>query len=155
MPKKTFTIVNEILSCLYELGKLLPQPFETPYAHVRRIRSIQYKSYYTSVKQLQKRGAVKLTKNEGINQLQLTPKGKLEVLLIKARLKEKMKWDGKWRIIMFDIPEKSKSLRHRFRNLLKENNFHTKAFADFSKLFSNMTSTKNGYFFVIQTCRRF
>lgn len=49
--------------------------------------------------------------------LKLTDTGKLEALLRKILLDDK--WDGKWRIIIFDIPEKHKKIRDVLRSKLK------------------------------------
>jgi phenylacetic acid degradation operon negative regulatory protein len=53
----------------------------------------------------------------------LTKKGELEALLAKAYLPVKQPWDGKWRMVMFDILEESKKQRHKLRVLLKAGNF--------------------------------
>lgn len=56
--------------------------------------------------------------------IKLTRSGQLEALLVKARLAEKpKKWDGKWRMVIFDIPEDSHEKRDFLRYLLKKNNF--------------------------------
>ena len=36
------------------------------------------------------------------------------------RISNQAKWDGKWRILMFDIPEKEKGAREALRNKIKE-----------------------------------
>ena len=38
--------------------------------------------------------------------------------------KKVMRWDGKWRVVIFDVPEKRRSVRGRVRNLLKLFNFY-------------------------------
>ncbi len=37
---------------------------------------------------------------------------------------DKIRWDGKWRLLMFDIPEKLRGLRHTFRRKLKQLGFY-------------------------------
>jgi len=37
---------------------------------------------------------------------------------------ERKKWDGKWRIVVFDIPEKKKGVRNALRRKLKELGFY-------------------------------
>src|SRR5690606_20082068 len=32
-------------------------------------------------------------------------------------------WDGRWRMVLFDIPQRENSLRQKLRKLLKENRF--------------------------------
>ena len=44
-------------------------------------------------------------------------------MLLKARVTKSEKWDGKWRVLVFDIPEAFHLERDRFRLLLKQNNF--------------------------------
>ena len=61
---------------------------------------------------------------EGKPYLQLTQKGKEN---IKKRFPlltlNQNKWDGKWRIVIFDIEEKNKKVRETFRHKLKELGF--------------------------------
>ena len=51
----------------------------------------------------------------------MTPKGKVRIF--KAYINEKPRWDGKWRIVVFDIPEHHKNLRENFRGKLMELGF--------------------------------
>ena len=37
--------------------------------------------------------------------------------------RQKQMWDGKWRIVMFDIPEVARGLRNNLRDFLKQNDF--------------------------------
>lgn len=127
--EKLGLIAHNILFALKELGELLPRDFETPYAHARRLRGMSYKTYYNSVRQLEGQGDVKLTyKKSSAGKkkvfIQLTPKGNLKVLLTKAKIQKQSRWDGKWRLVIFDIPEQTRTLRNKFRQLLKKNKFY-------------------------------
>ncbi|PIP30803.1 hypothetical protein CO123_02305 [bacterium (Candidatus Howlettbacteria) CG_4_9_14_3_um_filter_37_10] len=53
--------------------------------------------------------------------LQVTPKGKMKIYKLIG--KENRAWDGKWRLIFFDIPEKQRHKRDFFRRKLKELGF--------------------------------
>jgi CRISPR-associated endonuclease Cas2 len=58
--------------------------------------------------------------------LRVTQKG--EWVLRRAQLVSKARhvkkrWDGKWRVVVFDIPEKRKGLRQRLKNALKETGY--------------------------------
>lgn len=58
--------------------------------------------------------------------LKITDEGK--IFLIKnnlelLRIERGRKWDGKWRIVSFDIPHSKKSARDTFRKFLKQFNF--------------------------------
>ncbi len=55
--------------------------------------------------------------------LKLTHKGQLEGLIQKVSVERSEEWDGKWRLVIFDIPESSKEKRSLFRTLLKKNQF--------------------------------
>lgn len=50
--------------------------------------------------------------------VRLTDKGKEKALLAQMLVKDK-KWDGRWRIVVFDIPEKRRVVRDLFRSKLK------------------------------------
>lgn len=57
----------------------------------------------------------------------LTEKGKRFALRYNPdlmTLKKPSRWDGKWRIVMFDIPEKKKAAREAFRKYLAELGFY-------------------------------
>lgn len=80
---------------------------------------INYGALYQAIKGLREKGYIELTKNDEKRILmRLTSKGKQE-LKIRQLLEEK-NWDGKWRIVIFDIPEKHKKLRHVLRWKLRE-----------------------------------
>jgi phenylacetic acid degradation operon negative regulatory protein len=70
------------------------------------------------------KGWIKYVDKNNDRFVKLTKKGQLEALLAKARIPAKPgKWDGKWRVIIFDIPEESEEKRDFFRYLLKKNGF--------------------------------
>lgn len=58
--------------------------------------------------------------------LTLTEKGKMRVLLYHFRNMKiaKGKWDGNWRIVVFDIPEKLRDGRDALRNKLRNLGFY-------------------------------
>jgi DNA-binding transcriptional regulator PaaX len=68
------------------------------------------------ISSLKARGYIKKTEKGW----ELTPKGRIEIIKIILRKKLEMKkWDGKWRIIIFDIPELSRKDRDFLRRELK------------------------------------
>ena len=81
-----------------------------------------HRSIFLKMHDLQRRGYVR--EKEGKNQsfFHLTPKGKLSILkyLHLERLRPK-KWDGRWRIVIFDLPETLKKWRNYLRVELKSN----------------------------------
>jgi len=123
MPKKESTIVNAILFVLdATVGTMTA--FSPSEIRKKIWFGKSYNSYRNAAYNLQKRGSVKIVTKNGKKFLQLTKKGRLEVLLAKAKMAVSGKWDGKWRLIIFDIPEWAKPRRNQLRKLLKKNNFH-------------------------------
>ena len=122
MPKKEFTIANDLLFAITAaVGKMMEL---SPYALRDKILfGKNYNTYRNTVYNIRKKGLVKIVTKDGKKFLKLTKKGELEVLLAKARMPTKEKWDGKWRLVMFDIPEEAKRQRDKLRDLLKRNNF--------------------------------
>ena len=67
---------------------------------------------------LQQRGLIEETDER----LQLTEKGEIHIariLLREYKVPEPVRWDGKWRLLMFDIHEKRRRVRSRLRKLLQ------------------------------------
>ena len=53
--------------------------------------------------------------------LRITPKGERELRLLDSgayQLKKPKRWDGRWRVLIFDIPEHRRSLRNKLRQTL-------------------------------------
>ena len=117
------SLVNAVLDQIWLAGQFLPRPFESKYAWARRLKRIDPDKAYRTLRHLESDGLVRVQKKEDGNFVLLTSKGELIVLLNKAAIVRQGKWDHKWRIIIFDIPETSKNKRREFRLLLKQNNF--------------------------------
>ena len=77
-------------------------------------------SYANAMYGLKRRGYVKMTKTNNVSFFHLTPKGRLSILkfLHLENIRSK-KWDGRWRIAIFDIPEGRKKTREYLRHKLK------------------------------------
>ena len=67
---------------------------------------------------------IKLLKKDG-NELVLTPKGErlLSVVTFKDIVRRAGSWDGRWRVLIFDIPENRKHVRERVREFLRSIGF--------------------------------
>ncbi len=123
--KRKLTLAAQVLLYFFAFAEFIPRPFESKGYYTRRImggKTDDY-SYYRIMKKLSEKGWIKIYKDGKKKLYSLTKAGQLEALFIKARLPEKAKWDGKWRIIVFDIPEQARSARNKLRNLLKTNGF--------------------------------
>ena len=95
-----------------QMARILPHPDRSRarrkklYARILNARSV-----------LRQRGLV----DEAEGRLRLTSKGRahIERILIREyRIPEPVWWDGKWRILMFDIYEKRRKVRAKLRALL-------------------------------------
>ena len=84
------------------------------------------KSVYNSIKHLQKNKLIDITEKDGKTIIKITKNGKSKLLEYEfedMRIKKPKKWDSKWRIIGFDIPEKRKKAREALRHKMKELGF--------------------------------
>ncbi len=72
-------------------------------------------------KRLRENGFVELISDEELA-ARITDEGKTKALWAKMKLEDE-KWDGKWRIIMWDIPEKRRKARDLLRHQLKQLGF--------------------------------
>lgn len=63
---------------------------------------------------------------EGLVEIVLTKDGEKKALRFKIdeiEIKKPAKWDGQWRVVIFDIPERFKKAREALRNKLKDLGF--------------------------------
>lgn len=76
-----------------------------------------------AIKRLQKKDMVRIVNRNGHEVVEITALGKKKVLdydLENMQLETKKKWDGKWRIVMFDIPQAKKRARDAVSFKIKE-----------------------------------
>jgi hypothetical protein len=77
------------------------------------------RSFTQFIGYLQKQGYIKTKSLEGIRGVMLTPKGTDRILQVKRKLTVKRKRkDGKWIMIIFDIPEMQRKVRDLLRDAL-------------------------------------
>jgi len=80
-----------------------------------------------TAKTLLRHGIVKIKRENGIPVVRIAERGKVEVLkydLDKIVIKKPDHWDGKWRLVMFDISDKYKKIRDLIRAKLKGMGFY-------------------------------
>ncbi len=91
-------------------------------------RDINYKQLRRSVMALHNFGVVKTKRNnDGTMEIVLTEKGKKIAKLYSLdslEIKKMRRWDKKWRMVIFDIPEKKRQVRDIFRFHLKRLEFY-------------------------------
>lgn len=87
------------------------------YRYQYGIPNLKKASLAQALKRLREKGYIDLDKFNNDLILKLTDKGRGEAVLRKVLKDEE--WDGKWRIIFFDIPEKHRKVRNVLRSKLK------------------------------------
>ncbi|MBU3942504.1 hypothetical protein KKA24_00810 [Patescibacteria group bacterium] len=84
------------------------------------------KKVYDAFYRLRKDGCIQIEQNNFDVRIRLTDKGKKKANWMQIDdliLKKNKKWDGKWRIVMFDIVQLKTFYRNVFRSKLKEMGF--------------------------------
>lgn len=122
------TKTSKILLLLLEAHGMLAKAVAYPslskalypeYEHYKASRRLE-----ATMHRLLKQGWIKSEYREAKRVIILTRKGHLEALFKSAQFKTRSKhWDGKWRMVLFDIPEGARSVRARLRTLLKSFGF--------------------------------
>ncbi len=80
-----------------------------------------------AVKRLDEKGWIVLKQTGDHWRIDLTARGRTELLayeLGQKRIHAPRRWDQKWRVLIFDIPEKRKPIREQVRNLLRSLGFY-------------------------------
>ncbi len=91
-----------------------------PYEFYRGGLQYNTNNFYKTVERLEKKGLLKKSRKEKKIYLQLTDQGKKVVRNHqRAGSRPTRSWDGKWRVVIFDIPERKADERRYFRNYLK------------------------------------
>lgn len=81
------------------------------------IPELKKSSLSKALKRLRENGFIELVDDKELI-YRLTDKGQEKAMLVKL-LFDDDKWDGKWRVVIFDIPEKRRAVRDLLRHNLK------------------------------------
>jgi len=84
------------------------------------------RSVYATLKRLEREKIVDIKEKGDKATITITEKGKKRLLkynIDDIKIKIPKKWDKKWRIVSFDIPERQKNAREALRRKLKELDF--------------------------------
>lgn len=80
-----------------------------------------------SINYLHRRNLIEYTSNkDGVGNIRITKKGKEKIRSFSIeylKVEKQKKWDGKWRVVMFDFPVRYKKVRNSFRFKLKQIGF--------------------------------
>jgi len=139
MPKHLGALAREILLFLTTPQKIVGSGGKSPYPMVNLsrelfgynwpTREIDQKRKFSQALWRLKRDRLIITKQkrEGVFAVELTEKGKRKIKEFRFADMEipiPKKWDGKWRIVIFDIPNKRNAGREALRNKIKELDFY-------------------------------
>ena len=139
MANKFKGTAKDILVGLADMGQLLVTGSSSTYGIANwkytwpKDKEIEHrkemkKKHKRALWQLQKSRLVLLSeKNNGTYVIKLTEKGKQkvkEIHLANLQIEIPKKWDGIWRIVIFDIPKEKDGGRDALRGKLKELNFY-------------------------------
>ncbi|MCR4279358.1 MAG: hypothetical protein NUV78_01325 [Candidatus Zambryskibacteria bacterium] len=107
------------------LAMVAPNAMQILRPFIKKKRKYDLKSYLNRrAQKLVKDGYLKIETRDKKEFLTLTTKGKRELLYYRAKDKRgKRRWDGKWRIVIFDVWEKSRGKRNILRNEIKDFGF--------------------------------
>jgi len=109
------------------LSKNKKQRFQLHQECDRLWHTIDRKQLYHVLRRLQLNGFMKTIKRaDDVEGFQLSEEGKkrwLKYQLRNLKLKKSKRWDRKWRIVLFDIPELKKKIRDALRRKLKNLGF--------------------------------
>ncbi len=92
-----------------------------PGFYVSGMREVNKSALANALKRLRDNGFVELICDKELA-LRLADTGRSKALWIKMKLEDE-KWDGKWRLVIWDIPEKRRNARDLLRYQLKQLGF--------------------------------
>lgn len=128
--KKRGEIIKYILKTLFLVGAITIATSSPYFLHKIVKVYFRNKKYINKkivryLRYLIERKLISLKKEKGLIKIDLTERGKEKLNSIQIeelKLKKSKKWDGKWRIVIFDIPKDK--LREKFRLKLREFHFY-------------------------------
>jgi DNA-binding transcriptional regulator PaaX len=97
------------------------------YREYKKWQNFEKRRLRETVRRLHQQKLVKVTEKDGQLLVELTEKGKTRAQSFRIdemKIKKLTKWDGLWRVVIFDIPEKKRLARDILRDKLKQLGFY-------------------------------
>ncbi len=94
----------------------------------KRAKKYKRKNVYNTFYRLRKEGCLNIEKKNFRVYLSLTEKGRKKAgrfQIDSLKIDKSKKWDGKWRVVIFDIAQFKKLQRNAFREKIKELGFYS------------------------------
>ena len=131
MPRKKGKLAKAVLINLLKKGVIVldghaPYRWASFYFKIFSGEKIFKNSHKDTFSNLKRKGLIEIKKKNNRFSMSLTEEGEIEAdkyQINEMHIKKQRKWDKKWRIIIFDIPEKRRIKRDLFRSKLKEMGF--------------------------------
>ena len=117
-PTDTKLLLLKTLEKAADVGITIYDISENRHRSIYTFPNIRKYSLYHAVHRLTRDGLVEKSKHEGKILLRLTSGGKEELEILEALKADH--WDGKFRVVIFDVPEKHRKVRDAFRERLKQ-----------------------------------
>lgn len=117
MTKKEHSLADKILLAIKDMADVFYDGLPKDQPLYNLLDGHNDHSIACTLNRLKREKLVEEVKIDGKGVYKLTPKGKLKIF--HSYVIKKPKWDGKWRIVIFDIPETMKKKRELFRSKLK------------------------------------
>jgi DNA-binding transcriptional regulator PaaX len=119
--------ISEKIMRALSLGFIIPAVLTSPFAlYAIIVGGTRYYfrryQFNRELKRLKDRGYVSLVKSSGSLKIRLLSKGRLflkKLDIENLSLPKSKKWDGRWRMFIFDIPEEFRNERNLLRRKLK------------------------------------
>lgn len=116
------TIVDEILRALDLIAFQGARVYMHPRWFFKELDKVSRKKYkpstfYGTLHRLEEKGWVESKGERRQKIIAITPLGRAQLLVSRKKLKKE--WDGKWRLVIFDVPEKKRKNRDFFRYQLR------------------------------------
>lgn len=120
-------IEKELLKAILNIkNSELPTKYSESFSDIFKTARQKYQ-YSETINRMNEKGLIKFVNKEGELRITITPRGHeiIKNLLLGdyKELKRPAKWDEKWRMVMFDIPENKTKLRNIIRFHLKKIGF--------------------------------
>lgn len=105
------------------VGAMAPNIFSA-FGRFNKSRDFDEQQVRRSVYYLRRKGLVKfIKKSNDVCEIRITKKGKIklaEFSIENMKIEHPDHWDGKWRVVIFDVPERLRDARDAMRRKLKE-----------------------------------
>src|SRR3990167_1425400 len=121
--EELFFSLFDLITPFFEASRLYRQSTR----EYLRQRQCDRTDFFNKIRYWRRQGYIELFVEGKDKYVELTKKGKehlQKISLHQLTINRPMRWDGKWRVVIFDVPEEQKAKRNILRTKLKELGFY-------------------------------